>query len=187
MLSVIMFPSLADEDEGPLVWNTYTCALSPRLDSTSNWAHTLSLSSNWPLDCLVSSCLQQKDMRHVPMHLSVDPKAPQSLHHLALGPPGWPGLPPDVLFRETYLAQSYGCFNTRLSSCLSYFLPSLAWCSPVVTRWHACSRLLRLLAPQTHGPLWPVVPAPAAGTKGTQTPVIYLQLLALQPPYTRAE
>lgn len=45
------------------------CVLS--FNSTSNWAYTLSLSSNWPQDCLVSSCLQHKDMTHRQMHLSL--------------------------------------------------------------------------------------------------------------------
>jgi len=77
------------------------------LGSTSNGASTLSLSSNWPTDCLVSSGLQQKDMTCIQVRLSADLKALVFLW-VGLGPPGWPGLPPVVSFRETYLAQSYG-------------------------------------------------------------------------------
>lgn len=73
------------------------CMCSLALDFTSNWAYSLSLSSNWPLDGLVSSCFQQKDTTHIQMQLSVDPKAPQSFPSAGWGPPGRSGLPPGFL------------------------------------------------------------------------------------------
>lgn len=97
------------------------------------------------------------------------PKGPTVSLLVDLGPPGWPGLPPVVSFRETYLAQSYGCFNIWLSSCLSYFLPSPAYQrSPTDMHTFTCSSCwhhrhmdlcalwspLQLLAPQADRPLW---------------------------------
>lgn len=173
MLSVIPFPSPADEDEGPLVWNIYRCTLlracTLSLHSTSNWAYILSLSSNWYLDCLVSSCLHRKTWHAYKWISQLTPRP----HSLSIG---WLG--------TSWLAwTSSSCFVQRnISGPLLWLFQYLALkllillsassSLPAVTHWHAHFHLLQLLAPQTHGPLRPVVHTPAAGTTGRQTTVI---------------
>lgn len=88
--------------------------------------------------------------------------------------PGSPGVPSCRQQRLQYL----------LPSLVPELLASLAWCLLVIAHWHThphhtyLLQFLQLLAPWTHGPLWPVAPCPVATTQTPHT----LRSLQLLPP-----